>query len=91
MLPYYHAADVFAFAYTVTIVNSGDVTAQLVARHWVIVDAAGHQYALTLNAEALAVSSLKLPDVEEAESPRVVFEERVAMLLVRYTQPPSHT
>ena len=45
-----------------------------------IVDAAGHQYALTLNAEALAVSSLKLPDVEEAESPRVVFEERVAML-----------
>ena len=45
-----------------------------------IVDAAGHQYALTLNAEALAVGSLKLPDVEEAESPRVVFEERVAML-----------
>jgi len=31
-----------AFAYTITIVNSGDVTAQLVARHWVIVDAAGH-------------------------------------------------
>ena len=49
-------------------------------RAGLIVDAAGHQYALTLNAEALAVSSLKLPDVEEAESPRVVFEERVAML-----------
>jgi ApaG protein len=31
-----------AFAYTITIVNSGDVTAQLVARHWVIVDATGH-------------------------------------------------
>ena len=31
-----------AFAYTVTIRNSGDVTAQLVARHWVITDATGH-------------------------------------------------
>jgi ApaG protein len=35
-------AGVFAFAYTVTIVNSGDVPAQLVARHWVITDATGH-------------------------------------------------
>jgi ApaG protein len=33
---------VFAFAYTITIVNSGDVTAQLVARHWFITDATGH-------------------------------------------------
>jgi ApaG protein len=32
---------VFAFTYTVGIVNSGDVTAQLVGRHWVITDAAG--------------------------------------------------
>lgn len=32
----------YAFAYTVTIRNTGDVTAQLVARHWVITDAAGH-------------------------------------------------
>lgn len=32
----------FAFAYTVTIVNSGDIAAQLVARHWVITDATGH-------------------------------------------------
>jgi len=31
-----------AFAYTVTVRNSGDVTAQLIARHWVITDAAGH-------------------------------------------------
>ena len=36
------AAGVFAFAYTITIVNSGDITAQLVARHWVITDALGH-------------------------------------------------
>ena len=32
----------YAFAYTVTISNSGEVTAQLIARHWVITDAAGH-------------------------------------------------
>ena len=32
----------FAFAYTVTIQNSGDVAAQLVARHWVVTDATGH-------------------------------------------------
>jgi uncharacterized protein affecting Mg2+/Co2+ transport len=33
--------DVYAFAYTVNVRNTGDVTAQLVARHWVITDAAG--------------------------------------------------
>jgi ApaG protein len=32
----------FAFAYTVTVHNSGDIAAQLVARHWVITDATGH-------------------------------------------------
>jgi ApaG protein len=31
----------YAFAYTVTVRNRGDVTAQLVARHWVITDANG--------------------------------------------------
>lgn len=31
----------YAFAYTVTVVNSGDVTGQLLARHWVIRDAQG--------------------------------------------------
>jgi ApaG protein len=36
------ASGVFAFAYTITIVNSGDVTAQLIARRWTIVDALGH-------------------------------------------------
>ena len=33
----------FAFAYTVTVHNSGDVTAQLVGRQWLITDAAGQQ------------------------------------------------
>ena len=32
----------YAFAYTVTITNTGDVAAQLISRHWVIIDANGH-------------------------------------------------
>ncbi len=32
----------FAFAYTVTINNAGDIAGQLVARHWRITDATGH-------------------------------------------------
>ncbi|RQP23991.1 Co2+/Mg2+ efflux protein ApaG [Piscinibacter terrae] len=35
-------AGQYAFAYTVTIHNTGDVTAQLIARHWIITDADGH-------------------------------------------------
>ena len=31
----------FAFAYTISIRNTGDVTAQLVARHWVVTNARG--------------------------------------------------
>ena len=32
----------YAFAYTITIRNTGNVTAQLIARHWIITDANGH-------------------------------------------------
>jgi ApaG protein len=32
---------VFGFSYTVTITNTGEVGAQLIARHWTIVDANG--------------------------------------------------
>jgi ApaG protein len=35
------AAGQYAWAYTITIQNTGDITAQLVARHWVITDAQG--------------------------------------------------
>jgi ApaG protein len=35
------SAGRFAFAYTVTIRNTGDVAAQLIARHWIITDADG--------------------------------------------------
>jgi ApaG protein len=36
------ARERWAYAYTVTIRNSGDVAAQLVARHWQITDHRGH-------------------------------------------------
>ncbi len=32
----------YAFAYTITVRNTGQVAAQLVARHWLIADARGH-------------------------------------------------
>ena len=35
-------AGQFAFAYTVTIRNSGDVTGQLIGRHWIVSDGNGH-------------------------------------------------
>lgn len=34
---------VFTFAYTITIRNSGDITAQLVARHWTVTDGNGQR------------------------------------------------
>jgi ApaG protein len=34
-------AGQYAFAYTVTIHNTGNITAQLIARHWIISDANG--------------------------------------------------
>ncbi len=34
-------ADVYGFSYTITITNTGEVTAQLISRHWLITDANG--------------------------------------------------
>ena len=45
-----------------------------------VLDAFRQQYMLTINAESLGLSTVKLPDVEDAETPRVLFEERVALL-----------
>ncbi|NRF66375.1 Co2+/Mg2+ efflux protein ApaG [Aquincola sp. S2] len=36
------ANELYAYAYTVTIRNTGDVAAQLIARHWRISDHRGH-------------------------------------------------
>lgn len=53
---------------------------KLPRRAGLTIDAAGHAFAVTLNGETLSMSSAKLPEVEEADSPRVLFEERIAML-----------
>lgn len=34
--------DRYVFSYTITISNTGNVPAQLISRHWLITDAAGH-------------------------------------------------
>jgi ApaG protein len=34
--------NAYAFAYTITVRNTGAIAGQLVARHWVITDSAGH-------------------------------------------------
>jgi hypothetical protein len=44
------------------------------------IESGGAQYLFTLAAESLAVSGLKLPEVQEAETPRVLFEERIGQL-----------
>ena len=36
------AEGVHSFAYTITVTNTGEVAAQLIARHWLITDAQGH-------------------------------------------------
>lgn len=33
---------IYSFAYTVTVHNTGEVAAQLIARHWIITDGNGH-------------------------------------------------
>lgn len=45
-----------------------------------IIDAGRQQYSFTLNPEQLALGAAKLPEVEDAESPRTLFEERVGLL-----------
>lgn len=48
VLPHYVAEqshplqDVYAFAYTVTVTNTGELPVQLISRHWIIQDEKGH-------------------------------------------------
>ena len=35
--------EAYSFAYTITIANKGDEPAQLISRHWIILDADGHR------------------------------------------------
>jgi hypothetical protein len=55
-------------------------TGKLPRKAGLILDVNRQQYVLTLSGDSMAVGAAKLPDVEEAESPRVFFEERVGLL-----------
>lgn len=45
-----------------------------------VLDINRHQHTLTLSGESLAVNGLTIPEIEEADTPRVVFEERITLL-----------
>lgn len=45
-----------------------------------IVDCPAGQFNLTLTGESLAISSLKLPEIEKADTARTLFEERITLL-----------
>jgi hypothetical protein len=45
-----------------------------------IIDAGRQQYSFTLNPEGMSLGAAKLPEVEDAEGPRALFEERVTLL-----------
>jgi len=53
---------------------------KLPRRAGLIVESGGRQFELSFNCETLGCSGVKLPDVEEADDPRVLFEERIAMV-----------
>ncbi|CAN5715686.1 hypothetical protein BH09PLA1_BH09PLA1_35430 [soil metagenome] len=55
-------------------------TGKVPRRVGVTLASTGAQYTLTLAAETLSFGALKLPDVEEAENPRVLFEERIGLI-----------
>ncbi len=55
-------------------------TGKLPRKAGLVLDVSRLQFSLSLAAESLAVGSARLPDVEEADTPRVLFEERVALL-----------
>ena len=45
-----------------------------------ILDAHGSQYTLTFGAEQLFIGGMQMPEVEEADSPLTLFEERITQL-----------
>ncbi|HEX4056190.1 MAG TPA: hypothetical protein VHX86_18170 [Tepidisphaeraceae bacterium] len=55
-------------------------TGKLPRKAGLILDFSNQQFNFTFNAESFSVTSAKLPNVEEADTPRTLFEERVALM-----------
>jgi hypothetical protein len=53
---------------------------KLPRRAGMIIETGGRQFECSFNPETLGCGGTKMPDVEEAEDARVVFEERISML-----------
>jgi hypothetical protein len=45
-----------------------------------VLDAHKQQWSLSLNPEQMSIGSARLPDIEDADTPRVEFEERIGLL-----------
>jgi hypothetical protein len=46
----------------------------------IVLEAHGQQFTFNLNPESMSFGSTKLPEVEDADTPRTLFEERIALL-----------
>jgi hypothetical protein len=55
-------------------------TGKLPRKCGLVYESGGVQYTFTFNPETFGCNGTKLPDVEEAETPRVLLEERIALL-----------
>jgi hypothetical protein len=55
-------------------------TGKVPRKAFLTIHAQGNQFDFTLNPEQFLLSSAKLPEIEEAENPRTLFEERIALL-----------
>jgi hypothetical protein len=55
-------------------------TGKMPRKMGIILDVSGQQFNLTFNAETFGITSAHLPEVEDADTPRVVFEERITMM-----------
>jgi hypothetical protein len=55
-------------------------TGKLPRKAGMILDSSGQQFTFTFNPETFGCNGTQLPEVEEAETPRVLFEERITLL-----------
>jgi hypothetical protein len=60
--------------------RDGIRTGKLPRKAGLILESAGQQFTFTFNPETLGCNGTKLPEIEDAESPRVLFEERITLL-----------
>lgn len=55
-------------------------TGKLPRKAGLILDFSNQQFNFALNAESFSVTSAKLPNIEDADTPRTLYEERVALM-----------